>query len=361
MASSNPKLLMSGQNATLTATKVLRTAQPVRVAGAGGVTEMRPGVIWGETKILVTPNDGKGAVIFLDGLDLYEQDRSAFLQSEFLDSLARGAARALPMAELAKIEMEFLQGIFVPGGIGLVVSLAKVGLFAAANKQRLETAYASATALSEYVGEFKSRYPRLYAKVKETAWGALTFESFIKSVSAEDIAFLVGRILRGYFFDGNYLPKLKIPRGTQLPLDLAWLRAPRVSVPRKVIAWCTDQFRLYGKKAGNHSVTFIVAECLILVGVLHSLAIASRAVSHAAKSIRTGGSVALRRTDRAWDVQARLGEIGIHINSAELEEIKSELRHYDDTAEFLTLGILRVVTFDTDMRPLLSYWQQMTG
>jgi hypothetical protein len=365
MATSDARLLMSGERATQTAIQVLRTARPARISGDAGISQLVPGTIWGEGKMLVTPDNGNGAVVFLDGSDLWEQDRATFIRVEYLNALGRGASHAVVMIELAKVEIEFLQGVFVPGGIAFAGTCAKVGAFYVRNRGKFEPVIAQTKTLGGIFGEFKHRYPLLYGKLKSTVWGPKTALILVKGISTEDVVFFLGRIIRGYFFDGTYLPKLRVPRGTQLPLDLAWMSARKVLGPRKVLAWAAKQsnhlLNLYGSSGHPDTIISIILSCFGLVALLHSPGLASRGAKAAMTEMKRGGNIVTTVANGEWNVQLQFGYMGVDLSSTELDAIKSEVRSYKDTREFLTEAVIELVTFDEIFAPLLKDWSEMTG
>src|SRR5262249_41946636 len=155
-----------------------------------------------------------------------------------------------------------------------------VGMFIVHNRNLLREANSKCGPVLEFIRQFKSRYPRLYSKMIETAWGAVSFKHFLKAVSAEDVAFFIGRLLRGYFFDGHYLPKLKLPHGTQLPLDPAWMRAPKLKLPARAVNWIVHNFKVYGGGAATGSVVSMIVNTFLLVLGTHSLGIGLRGISN---------------------------------------------------------------------------------
>jgi hypothetical protein len=206
-----PKLLLHGKAATEAVTKVLPTAHAITVSSPLGFIELKPGTIFNKNKFLVSPTPM--SVIYTVDDRLYEYGTQDFLRTEYLNALSTGAAHAMPMVYLAKVECEFLMGIFVPwyGMLGLTV--AKAGLTYVNHKPAFERAWEKAPAVCRLLQDLRLRKPTLFRKLLHTGAREVLVD-MRHGISMEDVAFFVGRCIRG----GAVTPKLVSPARTIGPL-----------------------------------------------------------------------------------------------------------------------------------------------
>lgn len=193
-ATMQPKLLLSGPNAVSAAAKLMLTARPVRVSSSFGPVDLVPGAIWQRDKMLV--DCGEMVVHYLAGAQLYEWSTQIMVRDTWLTGLQHGAARARWLIHVAKVERDLLFGMFVPvyGMIGLMC--ARILVVYSNHRPAFAT-------IQKYYGPImtdlkivKTECPVLFGKVFEKV--ALEVVGDIKDgVSAEDIAFWLGRIYMG--------------------------------------------------------------------------------------------------------------------------------------------------------------------
>lgn len=189
-----PELKLTGQATAAAVAQILPTAHSIVVPSNLGDVELRPGAIWSDNKMLVYA--APLYVWYTVGDRFYEWSTSLFIRDEWLTALGQGAARAMGMVYLAKIEMAFLQGLFVPWYILLGVSVAKAGLFYHNHKQQVDMAWQKTPAMIRLLNEFKTRYPTLFDKLLMSAARDLLFD-LPSGVTGEDVAFFLGRVFKG--------------------------------------------------------------------------------------------------------------------------------------------------------------------
>jgi hypothetical protein len=194
----------SGREAMAAVAKVLPTAHSITVNSSLGPVELKPGTIWSGNKLLFYA--APMYVWYAIDDRLYEWGTGDFIRDEYLNALAAGAARASHWVTIAKVEFALLSGIFVPWYVLLGMSCAKAGLFYSANKAAVNKAMEQAPKVITLLQDLKRRSPTLFNKLMMTAAKEI-LANLPSGVSAEDVAFFVGRVIKGV---GGAGPELTI-------------------------------------------------------------------------------------------------------------------------------------------------------
>jgi hypothetical protein len=166
----------------------------MRVTSSFGVVDLVPGSVWQGNRVLIDCSDM--VVHYMVGTQLYEWNTQLFLRDAWLGGIGIGASQAQWLVHVAKIEREFLMGLFVPvaGIIGL--TCAQIVVVYSNHRKACATIQQNAPAI---IGDFKilrREAPTLYNKIFHKVAGEMV-SHIPDGVSAEDIAFWLGRILKG--------------------------------------------------------------------------------------------------------------------------------------------------------------------
>jgi hypothetical protein len=127
---------------------------------------------------------------------IYEWGTSDFIRDEWFNALSEGAKRVSPMVTLAKMEFALISGILVPWYVLLGMACAKAGLFYAGNKSAVETSVKQTPQVINLLRDLQRRSPTLFKKLMQTAAKEL-LANLPSGVTAEDVAFFVGRVIKG--------------------------------------------------------------------------------------------------------------------------------------------------------------------
>jgi hypothetical protein len=270
---SNPVLLMSGRAAMDAVARILPTAYPVTVQSNLGPVLLRPGSVWSGNKMLV---DASPMVVHYTIDDrLYEWGAGDFLRGEWLDALGRGAATAHWLVTLGQVEFALLCGIFAPWYLMLGMACAKVVIFYGANKPNVDRAFQEAPRVVQLLQEMRRRYPTLWNRfVRQVV--RETWDNLPAGVTAEDVAFLVGRLIRG---------------GVEAP------------------------------EAALGPILRMAAKVTLMVAAIHLPGIAAHALEQAA-------------AQRAAELRRNLQEAGYTVTDGEARTILRELLSHRDSADF---------------------------
>lgn len=190
--SSGRRLLMTGQAAIEAARTVLLTHQGAVLPNG---TVLRPGTLWRGNCILISASSG--FVVFLEDDKLYEIGASDFVRNEYLEGLSAGAAKAKGMVHLAKLELTFLCGIFVPWYLLLALPCGKAGLFYSVNKNDVKDAHAATRNILESLKKLQRAAPTFADVIIRGFWDQYK-GVLLKGITAEDIAFLLGRLIKAF-------------------------------------------------------------------------------------------------------------------------------------------------------------------
>jgi hypothetical protein len=135
-------------------------------------------------------------VAYMIGDRLYVWGTGNFIRDEWLNALSTGAQRASHWIPIAQAEMALIQGLIAPWYLLLGLTAAKIGLFYAGHKQQVDTAFQHAPTVLRGLQYLRQRHRRLFDKLLLTAGRDLVTE-LPSGVTGEDVAFFVGRVLKG--------------------------------------------------------------------------------------------------------------------------------------------------------------------
>ena len=189
-----PQLINSGKEAMAAVAKVLPQSKPVTVQSNLGPVELKPGSMWSGNRMLVAASSS--TVVYAIDDRLYEWNTSAFVRDEYLSALSIGASRAAHWVTVAQVEIAVLSGIFVPWYVLLGVSCARAGLFYKANQQTVDQAFRQTPAVLKLLQDLRRRSPTLFATLAKSAAKEILTD-LPSGVTAEDVGFFVGRVVRG--------------------------------------------------------------------------------------------------------------------------------------------------------------------
>jgi hypothetical protein len=223
LSSSGPKLLLAGEAAMNAVKKILPQAQVLRMPSGMGDVELRPGSIWSGNRMLIYA--APLYVWYTIDDRFYEWNAALFIRDEWLNALATGAARAHWMVVVAEAEMALLTGIFVPWYVLLGVSCAKLGLFYVDHKKEVGEAFEYGPKVLSILNDLRKSNPILFHKLLVQT-GKDVFKNLPSGITAEDVAFFVGRVIKGAMAAGPELTLeglLKIARHVGLLVGLVHL------------------------------------------------------------------------------------------------------------------------------------------
>jgi hypothetical protein len=241
-----------------------------------GEVELRPGTVWSGDRMLVSASSMSAC--YTVGNNLYEWGTGSFVRDEWFNALSRGASQAMPMVYFAQVEVTFLTGLLVPWQIVLGMFVAKTAFFYSQHKALMQQAAKQSPKVMHLIMEFHRRCPTLFRKLSLTA-GKDILVNFPRGVTAEDVAYFLGRVLGSYGIAG--LPEATLG-----------------------------------------SVIKVVAEYAVFVAALHLPSITAHWVE-----------ADLRKN--IGSLRQRLAAAGVHVDDEEARKILTELRMHPDTETVL--------------------------
>jgi len=205
-----------GPSAVSATAKLMLTARPITVTTPLGVVELVPGSVWQENRVLIDCSET--VVHYMLGSELYECTTQSFVRDALLNALALGASRAQWLVHVAKVEREFLMGLFVPivGIVGL--TCAQVLVVHTNHRKACSVVLEQAPKIIADLKIIRREVPTLYHKIFGKVAGEIV-SHVPDGVSAEDIAFWLGRILKGV----GALPDFKVTALTKILLIVTTL------------------------------------------------------------------------------------------------------------------------------------------
>jgi hypothetical protein len=191
----DPHLLLSGEAAARAVARVLPTANPIRVSSGGmGWVVMTPGTMWDVDKMLVYASEM--TTYYVIGDSLYESSTATFLRSYWFGALAEGARRAEHWITISKVEIAFLEGIFVPIRVSLLVAAVRLAFLYVTHKEIFHAVFRQAPQVMGLLWDLAWQHPRLAGQLVKTALKEL-FSSALSGIGPADVAFFLGRLLHG--------------------------------------------------------------------------------------------------------------------------------------------------------------------
>lgn len=155
-----PRLTATGQDAAKAVSELLRAARPVGVNSESGRIELRPGAVWGRTKLLACPSENY--VWYSDGESFYECPTGAFVRDEWLPALHSGGAGVV---HLTPGEIEVVSHFFLSWHLFLHLSAARVALLYNRNRSLMEVALRQTPPVLRMLNVLGRAYPALFAKL----------------------------------------------------------------------------------------------------------------------------------------------------------------------------------------------------
>jgi hypothetical protein len=209
----NPIALVRGQAAKERASQMLLSAVERRWPEGQQIV---PGTVFYGNTLIVDADTV--TVYYVQDDVLYAMGRDAFLRDGLITAAALAAANAEVLATIANVEVAFIAGIFaaIPlwEGAGLVAiflsgpaallaaNFVHLGLRARANRDALAE---GRSAFHDYLDAracLQQEAPQLIDDLEKTvAWEAV--KSLPKQMTAEQIAFYIGRLIRGFGIDAS--------------------------------------------------------------------------------------------------------------------------------------------------------------
>jgi len=292
-----PRLLLMGTAAVSATSKLMLTAQPMRVNSPFGMVDLVPGSVWQGNRVLIDCSDM--VVHYMVGTQLYEMGTQMFLRDAWLNGLIT-ASQAQWLVHVAKIEKEFLMGLFVPIAGIMALHCAQVVVVYANHREAFRVVLEQLPGIMGDLKILRKENPTLSRTVFDKTVGEL-ISHIPEGIGAEDIAFWLGRILKGV----GALPDIK------------------ATALAKVLAIVTT-----------------------LVALAHAPGMAGKGTVHAIKHA---------------DVEAAMKKLQIHIDQATATTIARELGHAKGSPqalERLQVSLTKVLPF---VQEIFAAWEKATG
>lgn len=283
--SAGAHLLMSGEEAMRVAAQVLATSHSVTVPSSFGDVVLRPGQLFSNERLLISPS--WSTVYFTIGDRLYEMGTAAFLRDEWLNAMSVGMQKAAWLIPIAKAEMALLAGFFVPWYLMLGVACAKTTAIYVEHKDQFAVVWKhgpkALAALQKLRREHGTLFNKILCRIAQD-----TFTHLPDGVTGEDVGFFVGRVLHG--IDG--LPEVTIAAVIKVTASVAWkialLHLPNVTAHAAEASAHAraEEFRAYLEGVG-YTVTVDEAKTILkdaiaqrdLESTLHQLEEACKALA----------------------------------------------------------------------------------
>lgn len=266
-AGTNPVLIASGLEAVAIVAKLFSSGD-----SETAMTESLGKSVWKQGTIVEGPYSprmvvsiGYPRVWYVEDDRLYEWSLPFLARDTNFIAFARGVTQAKLFIQLAKVEIALLSGLFVGICQLIVVSVVGLSLKYYAHREVFNSAVQKSPKAIRNLIELRRKYPVLFSSlIRAAAKDILTH--LPEGVSGEDVAFFIGRVVKGV--DG--LPTVTI--GT---------------------------------------VIRVATQTAAIVSAAHLPAITAEAAKKAAE-------------ERAEELAARLASAGIHLSKEEAEKILHE-------------------------------------
>jgi hypothetical protein len=259
-----PSFVCTGPEASRRARELLNTPEPEMAPfpTPWGPVQVKKGQIWGPTKRLIVSADWQH-VTYLEDNTLWSTPTADFAREIMLDGMAEGMHRAKPLVAVTKVVMSFIQGVLVGPLEAIAAKLIVLFMWGGAHPDLVKAGYEACGPAFRGLKFIHDRCPTLWMKLMEKAKeeaGKNIVEALEETATnPENIAFLLGRILRGV----GGLDKLFLGKAS----------------PAKTMAEVT-----LGK------IAFVTVECAILVAALHLpegfLAVTEKSIAQLAKDLQ---------------------------------------------------------------------------
>ncbi|MBC8164593.1 MAG: hypothetical protein H7Y20_01835 [Bryobacteraceae bacterium] len=208
----NPKrplygAIATGADALQRASELIKlmanTPDPPPFPTQWGAVTIQKGQVWAPHKRLILTADHQ-AVAYLEGETLYNIRTTDLAREIMLDGMIDGMNRARPLVSVTIVVISFIKGVLFGPLVQGAAFLIVLFMFSGANWEKLGKTKDVGQLVFGEKRELSDRYPTLFNKIMDTVKaqmpGAL-FDAMKETVSKpENIAFFLGRVLRGNFF-----------------------------------------------------------------------------------------------------------------------------------------------------------------
>jgi hypothetical protein len=192
--SNGPQLKLTGEAAMKAAGDILPTAHVLQFSSSLGTVALVPGSVWAGRRMLVYA--APLYCYFTIDDRFYEWQTWRFVQDEWFHALADGANKASHWESIAKAEVALFCGIFFPWYVMLGLVCAQISLFYIEHREVVNEAFERTPPVIRAIDDLRTKHPVLFEKLlKKVAFELLV--NLPKGVTANDIAFFLGRVIRG--------------------------------------------------------------------------------------------------------------------------------------------------------------------
>lgn len=200
---SHSSLIASGPEAIRRAAALLSSQRnapdPRPFPSPFGDIPLKRGMISGH-KYLIIYTDWQ-TTVYLDGPRLYGLRTADFVRNIWLDAIGEGMRRARHWIPIGQVVMGFVTGLLAGPVVIVTATVLVLALWASAHTALVEKGYKALGPAYRGLGQFKSRYPVLWSKVKAKVGQEFVdnLEDALKETITDpkNIAFFLGRVLRG--------------------------------------------------------------------------------------------------------------------------------------------------------------------
>jgi hypothetical protein len=298
----SPNLIVTGPEAKRRAMAILKATgnQPSHFAyqTPWGDLIIRRGEVWEPGHRLVV-DMGNDFVTYLEGDSLWSVPTRDFAREVMLDAFVKGMERAKPLVHATHVIMMFIQGIFVGPLIAVSAKLIVLFMWAGAHERLVMAGKDAAGPVFRGLQVIHQRYPTLWKKILARVGQQVSKEleeTLIETVTEpENIAFFLGRVIRGLFFGPDVSDLTAVQREKAL-------KALQLSFGR---------------------ITFVVVEVAALVTALHLPGMLVSVTAENVKALADG-------------IMTKFNGAGIDMptSRAEAEQMAKEMLAFPDTEAF---------------------------
>jgi hypothetical protein len=237
-------------------------------------------------------------IVYLQEQTLWSVPTPDLAREIMLDGYVEGGLRAKPLVEATVVVMAFIQGIFVGPTVAISAKLIVLFMWGGAHDKLVKAGYDALGPVHRGLKMIHERYPTLYRvildKIGEQVSRQLKDALYEDVTSPENIAFFLGRIIRGLFFGP----------------DISQLSPAEQEIALKSVQLTFGRF------------AFVVVEVAVLVTALHLpaalVAVTTEKIKELADKLQTSFKKA---------------QVDIALIRADAEQIARELTRYSDTPE----------------------------
>jgi hypothetical protein len=194
VAHHGPQLKLTGAEAMKVAGNILLQSHPLIFPSALGPVKLVPGTVWAGRRMLIYA--APLYCYFTIDDRLYEWQTHRFVQDEWFHALATGASRAAHWESIGKAQAALICGIFFPWYVMLGIACAQMTILYFSHKALIHDVMDKAPLVIEKLSQVRSKNPELFKRLMLQAARELLV-NLPSGVSIEDVAFFVGRVIRG--------------------------------------------------------------------------------------------------------------------------------------------------------------------